>query len=291
MSTELSPEEQAFFETGGAQLPPGEVAASQDEPEPEVVEAAPVVEEAQPAAQQSPLIDASGLESLLVTRLQEMEQRIAELAAPKPSPKEEVVPDAETDPIGHMMYQLSKVNSQVAELQTKLTQEQQNANLKREFEQFTTHVRAIRDEFTKTTPDFPAAYEYIRNLRSADLVAMGTPRTEVQRALLQDELRLAQSALQHNKNPAAEMYEMAKRYGYKATAAAKPAETPDQKVTRLSNGQFASKAPARAAAPTADLTLEGLSEASNADLNNIVQDPNAWAKIVGGKPGGNDIFH
>lgn len=291
---DMTPEEIAFFESGGTQLPPGAEAAPQDPapveeaPEPAAPEPAATVE---PAAAQ-PLVDASGLERLLTQRLAALEERITELNKPKPTP--ETVPDAETDPLGHMMHQLRKVNETVSTLQEKLTQEQQHAALKREFDAFAGNVRTIRDEFAKTTPDFNDAYTYIRNVRSADLAELGVPKSEIAQQLLNDELRLAQTALQSGKNPAAAMYEMAKRYGYKpaAPAATKPAQqAAEEKVTRLANGQFAAKPAPRAAATETALTLDGLTEASDDDLSKVVRDPDAWARIVGGKPGGTDIFH
>lgn len=86
------------------------------------------------------------------------------------------------------------------------------------------------------------------------------------------------------------MYAMAKRYGYapsKTTTVPTPVLTPEQRMAALKAGQGAARLPAKAGADS-QLTLDGLKDAGDADLNALILDDKAWAKIVGGRS--NDIF-
>jgi hypothetical protein len=294
---DLTPDEVSFFETG--ELPESLVPA-EEPPEPEVKTAETVVEEpkVEPARQTVSPLD---LEEFREAQRQ-MNERYAQMLArleEENKPKPAAAPDEETDPLGAIFHKLDTVNNEVTTLKQQLAESENKNAIKNEIDQFTNNVRALKEDFIKTTPDFDAAYNHIRSVRTEDLLATGVPKSDIHQMLLQDEIRLASASLQRGKNPAAEMYEMAKRYGYTAKAAdgkpasvAKPApvgETADQKVERLKNGQFAARQPARAGTEV-DLTLGGLSEASDGDLNKIIGNDNDWARIVGGKAG-NDVLH
>lgn len=284
---DLTQAEQDFFATGEL---PDELAAQQtiDQPGTPITQpdppATPITEPAAPinevadmlrqslAAEQQRYAEAK-------IRLDALEKQLQERLQPQVA-----APDPNTDPLGAMMHQLAQVNATVTDLQAKLTQEQQNNLLKQQFEQFTNSVREIKTTYEKTVPDFNDAYQHIRNIRTEDLRLNGISEAEIPKILLQDELNIAQNALQRGKNPAEEMYNMAKRYGYAAKA---QTLTPDQKLANITKGQQTTRQPTRAA-PESELTLEGLKDAGDADLNKLVQDNKLWAKLVGGTT--NDIF-
>lgn len=288
---DLTPDEELFFATG--ELPPAldpaltpppaesaTTAASEDAPA--VVEDAPV--DPQIAAIERLLAQ----NEALTAKFEALAQQVSAKSAP--TTPEEVVPDELNDPLGAILHKLNSVNGQVAALETKLTAEQQNNLMRQQFEAFTGSVNTAKVAFESTTPDFKDAYAHIRALRTADLQAAGASDAEIPKILLQDELQLAQTAIQRGKNPAAEMYAMAKRYGYvgKAAPPAQPAVlTPEQRMAALKAGQGAARLPAKAGADS-QLTLDGLKDAGDADLNALILDDKAWAKIVGGRS--NDIF-
>lgn len=286
MPPELTPEEEAFFATGQlpAALEAEHAAQKLAEPtivvEPKIVELAP----AAPANEMAEMLRQSLAQEQqryaeAKVRLDALERQLQEKLAPKIES-----PDPNSDPLGAMMHQLNQVNANVADLQQKLTQEQQNNLLKQQFETFTDSVRQIKVAYEKTVPDFSAAYDHIRAVRTEDLRAVGVPESEIPKVLLQDELNISQNAIQRGKNPAEEIYNMAKRYGYAAKAVNL---TPEQKLANIAKGQSSTKQPSRAA-PESELTLEGLKDAGDADLNKMVQDDKLWAKLVGGTT--NDIF-
>jgi DNA repair exonuclease SbcCD ATPase subunit len=287
MATELTPEEQAFFATG--ELSP---TLAEEHANSQIIETIPPVIEQPPQLPASPA-PVNEVAEMLQQSLATEQQRYAEaktrLDALEKQLQEKLTsqtqaPDPETDPLGAMMHQLNQVNKNVEELQTKLVQEQQNNLLKQQFEQFTSSVRDIKNAYAKTVPDFDDAYSHIRNVRIEDLRAVGVSEADIPKVLLQDELNISQNAIQHGKNPAEEIYKMAKRYGYAAKAAAL---SPEQKLVNISKGQSAARQPARAA-PENELTIEGLKDAGDNDLNNMVQDEKLWAKLVGNRT--DDIF-
>lgn len=294
MPPEMTPDEEAFFSTGA--VPPGleaEAAASAAAIQEATKEPNPT--EPQVEAKTEPVVDptAALIERLISeqrTRDEAFEQRFADLTASlKPAAKVVVEPDEVEDPLGHMIHKLTGLNTQVAELKTELSTQQQNNLLKQQFEQFTSSVNDAKKTFEATTPDFKEAYAHIRTLRADDLRAAGAPEKDISKILMNDELQLAQTAIQRGKNPAAEMYAMAKRYGYAPKAATTTAsqQTPEQKIEALLVGQRAARNPSKAATESV-LTLDGLKDASSDDLNKLVQDDAAWNRIMGGK--GKDIF-
>lgn len=289
---DLTPAEAAFFETG--ELPPelSNIDPPAPPPAPPVPPPAPSPNGAAPPiadpaeAVRRSLADEQARRIQAETRAQELERQLQAKSTP-PAPES---PDPTTDPLGAMMHQLAQVNGTVTELQKQLTQEQQKNLLKQQFDQFTTSVRQIKEDFERSTPDFADAYNHIRTVRTEDLRTLGVPEAQIPQALLQDEIQLAQAAISRGKNPAEEMYAMSKRYGYQPKTAAPPAAkppTPEEKLAALQKGADASRQPPRAA-PASDLTVEGLKDAGDADLNKMVQDDSLWAKLVGGTT--NDIF-
>lgn len=295
--SELTQAEQDFFATG--ELPPElqeqheQLTAPEPIVEPAVVAepkvvAEPLVTIAQPANDVADMLRQSLATEQqryaeAKTRLDALEKQLQEKFAPQ-----DAAPDPETDPLGAMMYQLKQVNENVADLQQKLSQDQQNNLLKQQFETFTNSVRQIKAEYEKIVPDFNAAYEHIRSVRMEDLRAVGVPESEIPKVLLQDELNISQNAIQRGKNPAEEMYNMAKRYGYAPKSASQTSHlTPEQKLANIAKGQQTTRQPGRAATES-ELTLEGLKDAGDFDLNKMVQDDKLWHKLVGGRS--NDIF-
>jgi DNA repair ATPase RecN len=277
---DLTPDEAKFFETG-------ELPASLQAPEP--VEPAPAAPpEPAPAAAPAAAPNDDFLRQMLaeeqkrsqetLQRLQSLERQLAEKLNP-PTP----APDPETDPLGNLMHQVSQVSGTVSDLQQRLTQEQQQKQLQDQFNAFTNSVRSIKDEYEKTVPDFKDAYNHIRAVRTEDLRTVGVPEADIPKVLLQDELNIAQAALQRGKNPAEEMYNMAKRYGYSAKGSIPAA----QHIANLNKGAQAARSPA-ASAPATELTMESLKDASEGDLSRMVQDDALWAKLVGGTS--HDIF-
>lgn len=292
----LTPEEQAFFDSGGdaskletnAPSPAPELNALERNAlgngEPTEPTTPPV---AAPAPTVAPVADPmQSLQAALDNsnaQLRQLTEQIEQIKSgqPKtPTPTEAPAPDPTTDPLGNMLHQLDKVNRTVAELKANISERQTQDTQMSAFNNFKTQVVALRDEFAKTTPDFQAAFDYVRNARTEDLRAIGASDADIAKTLFQEELGLAQRAIAAQKNPAAEIYEMAKRHGYKAAALA-PVATSQSKIEQLKAGVAAASPALPKTHVNEDITIESLRDAGEADLNRLVSDPAAWAKIAG----------
>lgn len=306
MPPELTPDEMSFFETG--ELPANMAAEHAATLEAEAnaaaaaeAETARVAAEAAAAAEAATKVDEPKVEvpnaleqqlaaerasrTALEASLADIRAQLAErLKAPV---VEEEVPDKVTDPLGHMMHQLKTVNDTVIKLQTELTAQQQQNLQKQQFDQFKAAVDSAKATFEAATPDFKDAYAHVRALRTEDLRLAGCPEADIPKILVQDEFQIAQTALSRGKNPAEEMYAMAKRYGYTPKVGApivpKTKVEGDAKIEQLKAGAAAAKQPGKGS-PEAGITLTaaGLKDVSNSDLNKLVADDKMWQKIVGG---------
>lgn len=289
MADELTADEAAFFQTG--ELPPAlaEQHAATIVAEP-IVEApaAPALKVEAPAVVEEPselarfMAEERERRVSLENKLEDLTRRLAAQAEPKVEVEE--IPDKYTDPLGNMMSHLENINARLT------ATEQQNA-ARDQLSQFTAAVKEQKTAFEATTPDFPAAYTHIRNLRTEDLRASGTPESNIAQILVQDELQMALTAMQRGKNPAAEMYAMAKRYGYAPTATKTTTEvvTPEAKMAQLKAGAKVAVTLPKAGTDT-ELTFDNLKDASNTDLDKLVSDPKMWDTVMGGS-NGSDIFN
>lgn len=289
LETTLTEEEQKFFATG--ELQPGMAPAPAPEPAPAppapVPAPSPAPGEPPAAPSPAPAVNAETAEILQRTleaaqaRVSELETSIRDLQ--KPQPTAAPVPDRGTDPLGSMFHQLDTVLKTVSDLQKQLGEQREMQQQQTAFAAFQQQVNTLRDEFTKTTPDFTDAYTHLRNSRIADMRALGLQDADIRTTLMREEVQLAQRAVQQGKNPAAEVYEMAKRHGYVKTGAPSPSPAPadpNSKLDAIQRAQQASKN-LPSTPQLDDITLDGLKGASDDDLNKIVNDPKLWGKITG----------
>lgn len=296
----LTPDEQRFFETG--ELQPGMTPASAPAPDPLDLQAlgnapapppAPVVNAPAPApaptAGEQPAPTVNEATEILRRSLAEAQQRVGALEQfiqnatnQKPVVNEESAPDPATDPLGAMMHKLESLNRQVADLQSNIANQQNQQTQVSQFQTFQQHVRTLTNEFAKTTPDFQDAYAHIRNARVADLRLLGYNEQQINTVIFQEEAALADAAIRQARNPAEVIYDMAKRHGYtpKTAAATGTPQKPDDKLNAIAAAQAASRSLPKSPVVD-DITIEGLKDASNDDLNKLVLDPKTWARIVG----------
>lgn len=285
MPPEMTPEEIAFFESGDAsKLIAAEAAPATPEP---AAAPAPQAPAAAPAANQTQVIDTS----VLLSQQQKLEQELTALReqiAKQSEPPPDHGPDPETDPLGALMHSIAEIKKEVAALHANQNQTTQQTAQQQQFDALVSEIKQVRADYMKDHPDFMDAYKHLRSARAQDLRDVGVPEKNIEQALLQDEIAVALNARAQGKNSADVIYNMAKRYGYQSTKApAAPPADPAARVAALAKGVDAATGLPRAAATT-DLTLEGLKDASEGDLNKLVTDEKAWARLLGG--GEDDIF-
>lgn len=306
----LTPEEQAFFESGGdtskLNLPdPGQQgvdSAASPAPAPSgdfrpvdlsgLADSAPIAPPAPTAAPATPVVNAPATpapqdNTFLQDFVRQTQEQTAKLVEQIESlkagqtPPEAPAPDPVTDPLGNLLHQIDKINKSVTELQRSQVEQRSQSEQMAAFNAFKAQVMTLRDEFIKTTPDFQDAYQHLRAARTADLRAFGLSDTDIQKTLFQEEFQLSQSAVKSLRNPAADMYEMAKRHGYVAKAAPTPTAAPASKLAVVKQGVETAPPNLPRTPVNEEITVESLREASDADLNKLVTDPAAWARIAG----------
>jgi hypothetical protein len=293
---DMTPDELKFFETG--ELPDSMKPADDGNPA-KTPEELLAEEQAALAAADKPTPPGLDAYEMLQRNLQaeteartraEERARALETAA---KPKDDPGPDPSTDPLGAMMHQINTVAKTLGTVQQQLVETQQQQAQQAQIAQFQNSIKDVAADFTKKVADYPDAYAHLKTVQIEDMRSLGFSEAQIRQALQQGEVNVAQNALRAGKNPAQVMYEMAKRHGYVPKAGGKDDGTGDgtsaaAKIAAIKKGTQAGGGPGKGANPPADVTLETLKTASNSDLDALVRDPKAWAKMTGG--GSDDIF-
>lgn len=134
-----------------------------------------------------------------------------------PHPGEE--PNAEDDPAGWIIWR-QRADRFVTHQQD--TQRSQQVEQQRRAGEFQGAVKSDVQAFKAQTPDYDAARLFYWNQRGPELMALGYSQDEAVAAIEQDEMQIANIALQRRQSPAATLYNIAKARGYQAKAAAEP---------------------------------------------------------------------
>lgn len=181
-------------------------------------------------------------------------------------------PDPETDPIGALKH----AREQLRQIQ-QMTQQQAYV------QQLKQAAYSAASQYSQQVPDYQDAYRYAINSRMQELVALGTPSDAVQQILQQEELNLAETAIQNRRNPAEAIYEFAKARGYqsKQGASAVPAGLAPAAAPNPALQQQKAAVAASASAGGAPAAKGEMSAAQIADLKGAAFDQ-AWTKLFGG---------
>jgi hypothetical protein len=151
---------------------------------------------------------------------------------------EVVIPDIATDPVGHFQAQLAREQTQRQALEQRLQQneqwrqsQEQNAQAMNNVQQLTRIALAHESEFSKAQPEYQKAAAYVRDMRDAELAAMGYQDPAQRAQMIQnDALNIAAQALSANMNAAEVVWAIAQARGYKPAAAASVAPKPQSVV-------------------------------------------------------------
>ena len=279
---DLTPEEEAYFETRGAEAP-----AEQPVVEPAVEPVAePVAEEKKPEPRLVPLEalhEERRERQALAKQVQEREQAftrlqtrldtLEELRKPVVQP-----PSYEEDPLGAINHKLEETTRNYETLQHAEQERAAHAAQGRQIAQLQSYAKATADEYAKKVPDFYDAYNAMQSLKEAELRAMGWDDVdEIKQWVLEYEFGMIQKAVKDGANVAERLYNMAKVLGYTP----KQMADAEKKLDAIAAGQQASKSlgGAGGAAPAAKLTLEALDKMSDDEFAKYTSDPDVWRKL------------
>lgn len=273
-SVNLTPDEQKFFDTKGAEAPAeqSKEVANEKPAEPVVVEKAAKSAKGRPkaeAAAEPQLEEAPEPQAVKDTKDDQIEKvnralresreelkrerevtnaRLAQLQEAMAKPVEqaapEEMPDPEKDAMGALKF-LLKEQQKVKEYQGQTQAERERATA---HQAVMSEAGRQENEFLKTQPDFDAttgtsptyneASAFLLNMRRAELQALGFDPQKIQKTVTEEALGLAATALQNRQNPAEIVMNLAKARGFAAKPKA-PAETEQQKIDRIAKGQEA----------------------------------------------------
>lgn len=145
-------------------------------------------------------------------QIRQLNERLARLEKPAELAPE---PDFMQDPKAYVDAKVGQVAEAAKAIEQKaetLTQEQQVGRLVQ-------HLGAIESEFVKQTPDYYEALAQVREARGTQLSMLypqATPE-QIRQAISTEELQLGAQLLSQGRDPAATVYEQAKRvYGFKS---------------------------------------------------------------------------
>lgn len=132
--------------------------------------------------------------------------------------------DPEVDPLGALKQMRAKMAAyEAAERQETQTQTQRQAQ-ERTFARVEAQLADHEADFREDHPDYDEAAKHYSTARAQELAAFGLAPPQIVAVLREEFTKLAQTAINARKNPAAVVYEMAKGRGYGAKGGQAPAE-------------------------------------------------------------------
>jgi hypothetical protein len=269
--SELTQQEQAFFETQGETAPeapeaetPVVEATEAAETQPEATEAAePVKPKLVPLeALHEARAQAKELKSQLA-RLNQERQEFAQWRAQIESrlnPQQQAqVPAFEENPAENLRHEVTTAKEELAAIKKQSEDSARQA-------QFTNWYQSQAAAFLQQQPDFMDTYSAFIKSRKAELADAGLTPQQIDAKVEQEEQLLALTAAQMGVNPAQMVYQTAIAKGIKPKAKA-PAENTTQKLQNVADGIKSSKSlsqvPGR---PVPAMTAEYVANMSDADF-------------------------
>ena len=182
--SELTEQEQKFFETG--ELPEGLADDSAKPTDPAPITPAPTASPEQEAAAapaddqltalRAELARQTQINEAIVGRLGQLQEQFARATTPQSK-----IPDAETDPLGKIIHSTDDVSQRLAGLEKQLQQNQVAQAEAAQLQGFVSRVVGLKEDFMKATPDYQMAYDHLRKVKADELRLTGTPRSEERR--------------------------------------------------------------------------------------------------------------
>lgn len=128
--------------------------------------------------------------------------------------RKEVVPDPKEDPIGYLQHTIGTIREDIDNLKNYsggvALKEQGN----QEVQNIVSKLQRSAVEFSKTTPDFSDAVDFLVTVRTNELRMYGREENEIENIINQDVIQLAHNALSRDVSPAELLFNLAKIRGY-----------------------------------------------------------------------------
>lgn len=136
---------------------------------------------------------------------------------------------------------IERTKREVQKLKQQLEEHNHRVKSQQEYESFLKEYQKSAREFSAQTPDFEDAYRFLLERRAAEYRTLGYPDSKIDAYLAQEEMSVAQHALNTGKNPADLIYSLAKIRGYTGKTSQTTAVRPDDRLKTLEKGVQSSK--------------------------------------------------
>lgn len=264
----LTPDEQKFFDTGGASgLPDGGQADTGTTTEKtEQQTGAEKTGEGEGGDKVEKMVSLSALHEERSRRRDEqkrsrdLETQLAELRGRFQvierlnAPQQPAEPDPETDFFGAIRHQ----GETIAEMNKRLNQQEEARKQAESQQDLMQNYTAAANQFEQQTPDFRAAYGHLLTSRVAELSALGYSEQAIRKTLRDEEMAIAQTAFQNGRNPGEVIYDLAKHRGYVKKVEPPPQNgkgTAADKLDTIERGQQTNKSLSNAGGSSGDTDM------------------------------------
>lgn len=168
----------------------------------------------------------------LETQIQRMEQRFGVmLETMKPKAKEELAPSKEEDPLGFALWENDQLKKRLGAMEEHVERSQSVSKLAEEDRQNITILSKHVQKYMKKVPDYPDAVNFYRESRLREFEELGMEEDEALRELNSEFKSMSLKALKAEKDPADQMYRLAKARGYVKKAKEQDTEA-DEKIAQ-----------------------------------------------------------
>lgn len=195
-------------------------------------------------------------------------------------------PKFEDDPAGNLKHENEELKKVLSEVQSRMDKQDTTAQQHDRLNQHATYVSAREREFAKENPDYFQASEFVAALWRDEFTEAGFKEEDVPKLVFGKALAITTQATQAERDPAAAIYKIAKRYGFAPKQEEKKEEKkPDgeSKLKEIAKGLEAAKGTGGGTGPD-DLSLASLAQMDDAAIDKLVKDPDWWAKNVRRSP-------
>jgi hypothetical protein len=203
-------------------------------------------------------------------------QRLQELWT-KLTPRE---PEPDPDDIlGRQAKDLREVKSALGQLTDAQTKTAQENEARAQIQRLVGSVKNDEAEFTKSTPDYPDAVTYAKNVKREEYLAIGMSPQEADGRLQADAFAIAQQAYARGESPADMAYRLARALGYKAQP--KQAEAANV-VAMRQQGQRMAQGTGGGGGKSGVPSFADLASMPKDEFEKLTSSEKDWKRIAGG---------
>lgn len=198
-------------------------------------------------------------------------------------------PKFEDDPAAHLKGENEQLKKDLEEIKTRLAKQDEGAKGAESVTRHAALVSSREAAFAKEHPDYFKAADFVAQMWRDEFTEAGFDEAQVPQMVFHKSLAITNQAVQKEKDPAATIYNIAKRNGFTSEQKAEEKDKEEKKsageskLEQLQKGAEAAKTAGGARGPD-DLTLASLAQMDDDQIDALVKDGDWWAKNVRRSP-------